>query len=49
MDDIERRLWLRENGQAPAPAPRPEGGERSGREDRGRDNGNRRGGRGRRN
>jgi hypothetical protein len=44
MDDIERRLWLRENGQAPAPAPRPEGGER-----RGRDNGNRRGGRDRRN
>ena len=52
MDDIERRLWLRENGQAPAPAPRSdrsEGGERRGREDRGRDNGNRRGGRGRRN
>jgi uncharacterized phosphosugar-binding protein len=49
MDDIERRLWLRENGQAPAPAPRPEGGERRGREDRGRDTGNRRGGRGRRN
>ena len=49
MDDIERRLWLRENGQAPAPAPRPEGGERRGREDRGRDNGNRRGGRDRRN
>jgi len=52
MDDIERRLWLRENGQAPAPAPRSdrsEGGERLGREDRGRDNGNRRGGRGRRN
>ena len=52
MDDIERRLWLRENGQAPAPAPRSdrsEGGERRGREDRGRDTGNRRGGRGRRN
>lgn len=49
MDDIERRLWLRENGQAPAPAPRPEGGERRGREDRGRDSGNRRGPRGRRN
>ena len=52
MDDIERRLWLRENCQAPAPAPRSdrsEGGERRGREDRGRDNGNRRGGRGRRN
>lgn len=53
MDDIERRLWLRENGQAPAPAPRAEGGERRGREDRGRDDrgrdsGNRRGGRGRR-
>lgn len=52
MDDIERRLWLRENGQAPAPAPRSdrsEGGEHRGREDRGRDNGNRRGGRDRRN
>jgi hypothetical protein len=49
MDDIERRLWLRENGQAPIPAPRPEGGERRGREDRGRDSGNRRGPRGRRN
>jgi hypothetical protein len=53
MDDIERRLWLRENGQAPVPAPRAEGGERRGREDRGRDDrgrdsGNRRGGRGRR-
>jgi uncharacterized phosphosugar-binding protein len=37
MDDIERRLWLRENGQAPAPAPRSDSGERRGREDRGRD------------
>jgi len=58
MDDIERRLWLRENGQAPAPAPRSDSGERRGREDRGRDDrgrddrgrdqGHRRGGRGRR-
>ena len=53
MDDIERRLWLREHGQAPAPAPRAEGGERRGRDDRGRDDrgrdrGPRRGGRGRR-
>ena len=51
MDDIERRLWLRENGQAPAPAPRSEEGGRSGRGDRGdrgRDRGPRRGGRGRR-
>jgi uncharacterized phosphosugar-binding protein len=51
MDDIERRLWLRENGQAPAPAarsddaPRDRGG-RGG--DRGRDRAPRRGGRGRR-
>jgi uncharacterized phosphosugar-binding protein len=54
MDDIERRIWLRENGQAPAPAPRAEGEERRGRGDRGdrgdrgRDRGHRRGGRGRR-
>ena len=47
MDDIERRIWLRENGQAPAPAPRAEGEERRGRGDRG-DRGHRRGGRGRR-
>jgi hypothetical protein len=26
MDDIERRLWLRENGQAPAPASRSDDG-----------------------
>ena len=48
MDDIERRLWLRENGQAPAPAPRSDDGGRQGRGDRGRDRGPRRGGRGRR-
>lgn len=54
MDDIERRIWLRETGQAPAPAPRAEGEERRGRGDRGdrgdrgRDRGPRRGGRGRR-
>jgi len=51
MDDIERRLWLRENGQAPAPAPRSDDAprERGGRGgDRGRDRAPRRGGRGRR-
>jgi len=52
MDDIERRLWLRENGQAPAPAQRSDDGprDRGGRGgDRGRDRAPRRGGgRGRR-
>lgn len=54
MDDIERRLWLRENGQAPAPQPRSgdEGDREQGgrRERRGGGGGGRghRGGRGRR-
>lgn len=48
MDDIERRIWMRETGQAPAPAPAADAGERQGRDDRGRGSGHRRGGRGRR-